>query len=96
MKISYLLEVPTIGDPNPVADGLIACCPVPVDSSGVGENRAFVRFRAESDEEARQFAFLTRPGIDYLLSKGYGVHRRIVTDYVSGEKTETDPGGVVQ
>lgn len=79
MRRSYLLQVWT-PDNNAVTDKLIAACPLEIDSSGIDTGRAFIRFRAESDETAREAAAMIRTEKDYLLSTGYGVHLRIVED----------------
>ena len=75
---SYLLEVPTFSDPNPVADKLIAAFPGEVEASGVGRNRAFIRFRAVTDEEAMVAVHSLPSGEHWRLSRGYGIHHEIV------------------
>jgi hypothetical protein len=80
---SYLLElrVPT-PDANKVCDDLIALYPGDVEASGVGKNRAFIRFRATDDEAALAVAAgMKLEGETYMITTGYGMHRRIVRDY---------------
>jgi len=76
---SYLLEVRVPeGDPNPVADELIASYTGDVEASGVGRNRAFIRLRAKNDGEAllaiRDLPLRER----WTLSRGYGIHHEVV------------------
>jgi len=70
---SYLMSVPT-DDPHPLADHMKAACPVPVDTSGVGDGQAFIRYRASSVEEAIRIAQQVKPTGEFFLSIGYGVH----------------------
>lgn len=86
---SYLLEERVPGgsvEANHACDTLIAAYDKlfdgGVEASGVGKNRAFIRFRAGSDERAREVAaqILGEDG-EYLLTTGYGMHRRIVREY---------------
>ena len=84
MKKSYLLEQRVPGgsrEANHACDDLIKLYPGDVEASGVGKNRAFIRFRAESDEAARKVASDMLGDDDYLVTTGYGIHRRIVREY---------------
>lgn len=74
---SYRVSVLVEGDPNPVADALIAACPVEVEQSGVNETSAFIRFRASSPGEATRIAGKTWSGT-YTLSLGYGAHFHVI------------------
>lgn len=81
MRSAYLLEVHTEEDPNPICDNLIARCPstVEVVVSGIGPGRAFIRYRAGSEEEAKWIAEFIRPQGGYQLSTGFAVNRREIT-----------------
>lgn len=88
MLKSYLLELRVDGgsaDTNRVCDNLIAAYDKlyngGVEASGVGKHRAFIRFRAADDDAARRVAAEMLPGADYLITTGYGIHRRIVREY---------------
>jgi hypothetical protein len=75
---SYLLSVNTIENPNPIADALIEAYPGEVEASGVGKQRAFIRFRASSPEEAIEIAESMRIRWEWELSFGYGVHKKVI------------------
>lgn len=75
---TYTFEVETEA-PNDVADILVENCITEVYASGVmiQPKRAFIRFRASSDEVARGIVsrITDAPGV---LHTGYGVNHRIV------------------
>jgi hypothetical protein len=90
---SYMLEVATKEDPNPICDELIAALPIEHDASGVGKGRAFVRFRVDNDDAAMAMAAEIRPEGNYLLSAGYGINWRIVEDCRSWSQQQHETSG---
>lgn len=86
---SYLLEERVPGgsaEANHACDTLIAAYNKlyndGVEASGVGKHRAFIRYRAADDQAARRVAAeLLGEAEDYMVTTGYGMHRRIVRDY---------------
>lgn len=83
-KISYKLEVEVPGgraEANHTCDALIKLYDGDVEGSGVAEGRAFIRFRAENDEEAKKvIAGIVSGEETFSLVTGYGAHERVVVD----------------
>lgn len=82
--IDYKLEVLASGDLNEAADQLMKDCPAGYNTSGVNAatGTAYIRFRAENDSHATDVAWETTLSTQdpWVLSTGYGTHRRIVKD----------------
>lgn len=93
----YTIEIDGCLDPNTVADWLVRKCPVPLSSSGVDRERAFVRFRSPDDGAACAVAAETCAELlyGYVVHTGYGAHTRVVkvapTKYVHGSDHNPHP-----
>lgn len=76
---TYTIDVQTT-KPNEVCNALLAAAPadLTIAASGVDACRAFVRFRAGSDEEAIALATRFAPPSGAVLHTGYGVNARVV------------------